>query len=72
LLLAGIIAVLLMGVGTAITTGALATIAVGFKGVAKRLAAADNKLTGAVLWWAELLAAVAVMAVGIVLVLASL
>ena len=72
LLLAGIIAVLLMGLGTAITTGALATIAVGFKGVARRLADADNKVTAALLWWAELLAAGCVMAVGIMMVLASL
>jgi len=53
-------------------TGALATIAVGFKGVARRLADADNKVTAALLWWAELLAAGCVMAVGIMLVLASL
>ena len=72
LLAAGIIAVLLMGLGTAITTGALATIAVGFKGAAKRLAGTDNRLTATLVWWAELLAAVGVMAFGIVLVLASL
>jgi ABC-type nickel/cobalt efflux system permease component RcnA/ABC-type uncharacterized transport system substrate-binding protein len=72
LLLAGAIAVLLMGVGTAITTGVLATLAVGFKGVARKLAGADNKVTATLLWWAELLAAAAVMAVGIMLVLVSL
>ena len=72
LLLAGAIAVLLMGVGTAITTGVLATLAVGFKGVARTLAGADNKVTAALLWWAELLAAGGVLAVGIMMVLVSL
>ena len=72
LLAAGILAVLLMGVGTAITTGVLAAMAVGFKGLARRLAGTDNAVTGALVWWAELLAAVGVFAFGIVLVLASL
>jgi nickel/cobalt transporter (NicO) family protein len=72
LLLAGMAAVLLMGLGTAITTGALASLAAGFKGVARRLAGADNKVTGIVVWWAELLAAVCVFGFGIVLLLASL
>jgi ABC-type nickel/cobalt efflux system permease component RcnA/ABC-type uncharacterized transport system substrate-binding protein len=72
LLLAGIVAVLLMGLGTAITTGALAAIAVAFKGLARGLAGADNKVTGALVWWAELLAAVGVFAFGLVLLLASL
>lgn len=71
LLLAGIVAVLLMGVGTAITTGTLAALAVGFKGLARGVAGADNKLTGALVWWAELLAAVGVFAFGVVLLLAS-
>jgi ABC-type nickel/cobalt efflux system permease component RcnA len=71
LIAAGIVAVLLMGVGTAITTGVLATLAVWFKGAAKTLARADNAVTARVVWWAELAAAVAVMAVGVVLVLAS-
>jgi nickel/cobalt exporter len=72
LLMAGIIAVLLMGVGTAITTGVLAALAVWFKGAARTLAKADNAVTARVVWWAELAAAVAVMAVGVVLVLASI
>ena len=71
LLFAGIVAVLLMGVGTAITTGVLAALAVGFKGLARGLAGADNKFTGALVWWAELLAAVGVFAFGLVLLLAS-
>jgi ABC-type nickel/cobalt efflux system permease component RcnA len=72
LLAAGIVAVLLMGLGTAITTGTLAAIAVGAKGVARRLAGADNPAAGAVVWWVELLAAFAVLAFGVVLLLASL
>jgi len=72
LLFAGIIAVLLMGLGTAITTGTLALIAVGFKGLARGLAGTDNKITGVLVWWAELLAAFGVFAFGIVLLLASI
>ncbi|MEO8757793.1 MAG: DUF1007 family protein [Devosia sp.] len=72
LLVAGIFAVLLMGLGTAITTGVLAALAVGFKGLARGLAGADNRFTGALVWWAELLAAVCVFVFGVVLLLASL
>ncbi|MEP7240840.1 MAG: DUF1007 family protein [Devosia sp.] len=71
LLFAGIIAVLLMGLGTAITTGALASLAAGFKGLARGLAGADNPVTATLVWWAELLGAVAVFAFGVVLLLAS-
>jgi ABC-type nickel/cobalt efflux system permease component RcnA/ABC-type uncharacterized transport system substrate-binding protein len=71
-LLAGIVAVLMMGIGTAITTGMLATLAVGFKGLARGLAGADNKVTQAILWWAEVLGACAVIVLGVLLVLASL
>lgn len=72
LLLAGVVAVLLMGLGTAITTGTLAALAVGFKGMARTIAGADNRITAAIVWWAELLAAVGVFAFGVVLVLASI
>ncbi|MDO8358952.1 MAG: nickel/cobalt transporter, partial [Devosia sp.] len=71
LLAAGIAAVLLMGLGTAITTGALAAIAVGFKGLARRLAGADNPVTATLVWWVELLAAICVFGFGVVLLLAS-
>ncbi len=71
-LAAGIVAVLLMGLGTAITTGTLASVAVGAKGLARKLAGADNPVTGAILWWVELLGAVAVFGFGAVLLLASL
>ncbi|MBI4923204.1 MAG: DUF1007 family protein [Devosia nanyangense] len=71
LLAAGIAAVLLMGLGTAITTGALAAIAVGFKGLARRLSGADNPVTETLVWWVELLDAVCVLGFGVVLLLAS-
>ena len=69
---AGIVAVLLMGLGTAITTGTLAALAVGAKGIARKVAGADNPLTATILWWVELLGAVAVLGFGAVLLLASL
>ena len=72
LLAAGIVAVLLMGLGTAITTGTLAALAVGAKGIARKVAGADNPLTATILWWVELLGAVAVLGFGAVLLLASL
>ena len=72
LILAGILAVLLMGLGTAITVAVLATIAVTAKGLARRIGGVDNRVTGLVLWWAELLGAVAVFAFGVLLLIASL
>jgi len=71
-LAAGIAAVFLMGAGTAITVAALATIAVTAKGLARRVGGADNPVTTAVLWWLELLAAVAVLAFGVLLLIASI
>jgi ABC-type nickel/cobalt efflux system permease component RcnA/ABC-type uncharacterized transport system substrate-binding protein len=71
LLLAGMAAVLLMGVGTAITVAALATLAVSAKGLARRVSGVDNPATGALMWWLELLAAAAVFAFGVVLLIAS-
>lgn len=72
LLAAGIMAVLLMGVGTAITTGTLAALAVGAKGFARRLSGRDNPVAMRLIWWAELLGAFAVLGFGVVLLLASL
>jgi nickel/cobalt exporter len=71
LVAAGIVAVLLMGLGTAITTGALAGIAAGAKDIARRLAGVENPLASALLWWVELLGAVAVLGFGVVLLVAS-
>ena len=72
LLAAGIAAVLLMGLGTAITVAALATLAVTAKGLAGRIGGADSVMAGRLVWWAELLGAVAVLAFGVVLLIAAL
>jgi ABC-type nickel/cobalt efflux system permease component RcnA/ABC-type uncharacterized transport system substrate-binding protein len=72
LLPAGIAAVFLMGVGTAITVAVLATLAVTAKGLARRIGGVDNAATAAVVWWVELLGAVAVLAFGLLLLIASL
>lgn len=72
LLPAGIAAVFLMGAGTAITVAVLATLAVTAKGLARRIGGVDNPVTEAVVWWAELLGAVAVFGFGVLLVIASL
>ena len=70
-LLAGIAAVLLMGLGTAITVSLLATLAVTAKGLARRIGGVDNPLTASIMWWVELLGAVAVLAFGVLLLIAS-
>jgi len=72
ILLAGIVAVLLMGLGTAITVSVLAAIAVYAKDVARRLAGGSGVFANALVWWAELAGAVIVFAFGVVMVLASL
>ncbi|GLQ08623.1 hypothetical protein GCM10007913_05550 [Devosia yakushimensis] len=72
LLAAGIVAVFLMGAGTAITVAALATLAVTAKGLARKIGGVDNPVTGAVLWWAELAGAVLVLVFGVLLLIASL
>ena len=61
----------LMGLGTAITVATLATIAVGAKGLARRIGGADSAMAGAVVWWAELGGAAAVLGFGILLLIAS-
>ncbi|KFC63823.1 putative membrane protein [Devosia sp. LC5] len=71
LLAAGIVAVFLMGVGTAITVAALATLAVTAKGLARRIGGVDNPVTTAILWWAELAGAVLVLVFGVLLLMAS-
>lgn len=69
LLAAGIVAVLLMGMGTALTVAVLATLAVGLKSFATSTGGAA---AGLIVWWAELAGAVLVFAFGVVLVVASL
>lgn len=71
ILLAGIAAVFLMGLGTAITVSALAVLAVGAKGFATRYLGAEGKLGSRLVWWAELAGALVVFAFGAVLLLAS-
>ena len=72
LLPAGIAAVFLMGAGTAITIALLAVVAVGAKGLARRIGGADNRVTAAVVWWVELFGALAVFLFGATLLVASL
>lgn len=72
LLAAGIAAVLLMGLGTAITVAALATVAVTAKGLAGRIGGADSAMARTLVWWAELAGALVVLGFGILLLVASL
>ncbi len=73
LLPAGIAAVFLMGLGTAITVAVLATLAVGAKGLALRVAGAGGgAVAGQVLWWLEFAGALAVFGFGLMLLAASL
>jgi nickel/cobalt exporter len=72
LLAAGIVAVVLMGLGTAITVAILASLAVGAKGLARKLLGTRSNLASGVIWWAELLGAMLVFAFGVILLLASI
>ena len=71
ILAAGIAAVFLMGLGTAITVSVLSIIAVSAKDLAVRLAGRESQLAGRLLWGAEVLGAVIVFLFGAVLLLAS-
>mgnify|MGYP001062310376 CR=1 FL=1 len=71
-LLAGILSVLLMGAGTAITVAALATLAVLAKGIASRMGGSNSRVAGVLVWWAELLGAALVLMFGVLLLIASL
>ena len=70
--LAGVAAVFLMGMGTALTVSVLATMAVGAKGLAGRFAGVDNPRVGIFLWWLELAGAVLVFGFGVLMLLAAL
>ena len=72
ILAAGIASVLLMGLGTALTVAALATLAVTAKGLVRRLGGAESALAHNLVWWAELTGAIAVLCFGVLLVGASL
>jgi nickel/cobalt transporter (NicO) family protein len=71
-LAAGIAAVFLMGLGTALTVAILAVLAVSAKGMAHRLAGAQGGAGPAVIWWTEMAGAVVVFGFGAVLLLASI
>ncbi len=71
LLPAGIAAVLLMGLGTALTVGLLATLSVSAKTLAARLLSAKGG-ADQVFWWAEVLGAAALFIFGVMLFGASL
>ena len=68
---AGVLGVLAMALGTAITTGALAALAVGAKGVALRLAAARPGLGAAAVAGLELAAGAFVLVLGLSLLAAG-
>ncbi len=72
LLAAGIAGVFLMGAGTAITVASLAALAVGAKGLAHRLGGLDSAFGYRLVWGLELLGALAVLAFGILFLIASL
>ena len=67
----GVAAVMLMAAGTAITTGALAAVAVYARDTARRLSSPDRRWTRLAGSGAELLAAVAVMTLGVALLWGS-
>ncbi|MEX0627878.1 MAG: DUF1007 family protein [Cucumibacter sp.] len=72
LLLVGIAATFVMGLGTALTVSVLAGFAVLFKGLALRAARGGNRTIGWLVSLAELGAAITVFGFGIVLLMASL
>src|SRR5690606_858209 len=72
LLPAGIVAVLMMSLGTAITVAVLATLAVSAKGLVARIGGAESALGTQLVWWAELLGAIFVLGFGVLLLIASL
>jgi ABC-type nickel/cobalt efflux system permease component RcnA len=70
---AGIASVFLMGLGTAITVGVLATVAVSAKGLARRLLGGGRgALAARLFWWAELCGGVVVCAFGVLFLIVSL
>ena len=64
---AGVASTFVMALGTAITVAALAALAVGAKGIARRLARADNRRSGQVMLGFELAAAILITLMGAVL-----
>ena len=64
---AGVVATLIMGLGTAITVAAIATLAVGAKGLARRFADSRPGLGSLALRGIEVGAAVVVLVFGVLL-----
>jgi ABC-type nickel/cobalt efflux system permease component RcnA len=69
---AGIASVFLMGLGTAITVAALATLAMTAKGLARKLSKGRPGAAAHLVWWGELAGACLVFGFGILLVVANL
>ena len=72
LFLAGVAATFVMALGTGLTVAAMAVLAVSARGVAVRLAGVDSPVTGRIVRVAEILAAAAVLVLGLVLLGGSL
>lgn len=64
---AGVASTFLMGLGTAITIGVLATLAVSAKGLAGRLAGGDGRRAGQIVLGLEVLGALAITGFGLLL-----
>lgn len=72
-LLAGIAAVFLMGIGTALMVAMLATLAIGAKGVTRMFAGGRyGAIAADVMWWFELFGALLVFGFGVTLLMASI
>ena len=69
---AGVASTFVMALGTAITVAVLAALAVGAKGLARRLARGDDRRAGQVMLGLELAAAILITAMGVVLFLGSI
>jgi nickel/cobalt exporter len=72
LLIAGVFATFAMALGTAITVSALASLAVGSRELAKRMAGGESRLAGAVATGAGLLGSTLVLLMGATFFVASL
>jgi nickel/cobalt exporter len=68
---AGVASTFVMALGTAITVAALAALAVGAKGIARRLARGDDRRGSQVVLGVELAAALAITLLGALLFLGS-
>jgi ABC-type nickel/cobalt efflux system permease component RcnA/ABC-type uncharacterized transport system substrate-binding protein len=69
---AGVASTFVMALGTAITVAVLAALAVGAKGIARRLARGDDRRAGQVMLGLELAAAILITALGVVLFFGSI